>query len=153
MRTTLVFLTPLLLLAAGDGVHPLVKGAVDPSVTQANLKQTVCKPNYTSRVRDVSEAMKKSIYKRDGITPDEPRCCEVDHLVSLELAGSNDPSNLWAQRYEPFPGARDKDKVETSLHRDVCAGKITLKQAQEIIRTDWFAEYRKRFGNIRVGGK
>lgn len=127
-----------------------VPGVVDPGITQANIHQTICQPNYTARVRNVTAAMKKQVYARDGVTPHMPECCEVDHLVSLELGGQNDLKNLWAQPYEPFPGARDKDKVETALHRDVCAGKLTLKQAQTIIRTDWFSEYKKRFGNARI---
>jgi hypothetical protein len=33
--------------------------------------------------------------------------------------------------------------VESNLNRQVCKGKITLRQAQEILRNDWFAEYVK----------
>jgi len=34
--------------------------------------------------------------------------------------------------------AKSKDAVENALHKEVCAGTLTLHQAQEIIRTDWF---------------
>lgn len=139
-----------LALFAQEGVRPTVKGVADPSIEQGNILQTICRPGYTAKVRNVSATDKKAVYARDGVKPHEPICCEVDHLISLELGGLNDLDNLWAQRYEPFPGARDKDKVETALHRDVCAGKVSLADAQQIIRTDWFAEYKKRFGDKRA---
>ena len=45
----------------------------------------------------------------------------------------------------PFPhhlvGAKTKDAVENALHKEVCAGTLTLQEAQEIIRTDWFKYY------------
>ena len=65
---------------------------------------------------------------------------ELDHLVSLELAGANDTKNLWPEVGSlPNP----KDKVENDLHRAVCSGKVTLAVAQQAIATDWMtAEHR-----------
>ena len=34
--------------------------------------------------------------------------------------------------------------VENALHREVCAGTLTLREAQWIIATDWFKYYRER---------
>jgi len=46
----------------------------------------------------------------------------------------------------PFPrhlvGAKAKDAVENELHKEVCAGMLTLQEAQQIIVTDWFKYYR-----------
>jgi len=39
-------------------------------------------------------------------------------------------------------GAKSKDAVENHLHRKVCAGTMTLKDAQHTIMTDWFKYYR-----------
>jgi hypothetical protein len=48
----------------------------------------------------------------------------------------------------PFPadvtGAKAKDKVENALHDEVCAGTLTLKEAQDIIATDWFRYYKEK---------
>lgn len=51
---------------------------------------------------------------------------ELDHLIPLELGGANSLSNLWA---EPWPDARTKD-VEENLHREVCAGRLPIAEAQ-----------------------
>lgn len=70
-----------------------------------------------------------------------PSGFEYDHLVSLELGGAaNDPRNLW-----PEPGAspNPKDSVENALHRLVCAGQMSLAQAQKIIATGWIAYYKR----------
>ena len=73
--------------------------------------------------------------------------CELDHLVSLELGGSNDVSNLWPEPYDGPWNAHIKDKLENRLHKLVCDGSISLPEAQRLEATDWIAAY-KRF----VGG-
>jgi len=96
------------------------------------------------------------------------RCCSIhtdktashyeeDHFISLELGGNpTDEKNLWPEPWGtpaspltsrgPFPpdvvGAKAKDAVENALHKEVCAGTLTLQEAQGIIRTDWFKYYR-----------
>lgn len=58
------------------------------------------------------------------------RTIEIDHIVSLELGGSNDIANLYA---EPGSGAanyRAKDRLESRLLDTVCSGLITLRAAQ-----------------------
>jgi hypothetical protein len=116
----------------------LTPGDVLPGVTA----KEICVPGYSSGVRDVSQAEKDEVYRRYGIK-NEPGKYEVDHFISLELGGSNALANLWPEPYEPRPGAREKDKVENYLHDQVCKGALTLPQAQEQIRADWYAVYTK----------
>ena len=59
---------------------------------------------------------------------------ELDHLVSLELGGSNDATNLWP---ESPPTPNPKDKVENALNAAVCDGRVTLAAAQDAIASDW----------------
>jgi len=67
---------------------------------------------------------------------------EVDHLIALELGGSNTIRNLWPEAALPKPGFHEKDKVENYLHRQVCAGRMTLKVTQRKIAANWLAVYR-----------
>ena len=113
-------------------------GAVDSADSAV-----ICVSGYTSKpgVRHVTAATKAKAYELYGATksghpPHAPSCCEVDHLISLELGGSNDIRNLWP---EPYPDASDKDKVENALHWLVCHGRLNLKAAQHGIATDWVA--------------
>jgi hypothetical protein len=73
-------------------------------------------------------------------------CCEVDHLISLELGGSNRPANLWPEPYDIVWNAKVKDKLENRLHKMVCAGEIDLSTAQKAIAKDWIAAYQQYEG-------
>jgi hypothetical protein len=76
-------------------------------------------------------------------------CCEVDHLIPLELGGSNDIKNLWPQpdgqetegkkpgTFEKVVGDAEKDQLENELHRLVCTGRMSLADAQKCIASNW----------------
>jgi hypothetical protein len=61
-----------------------------------------------------------------GREPEHGVCCEIDHLIPLELGGSNAPENLWPQRYDGERNAARKDRLERRLHAMVCRGEISL---------------------------
>jgi hypothetical protein len=111
-------------------------GAVDPAVTQGNLRSTICHPGYTKTVRPSSS--RTDTFKYEVAYPaygeSHTKKTELDHLVSLELGGANDAANLWPE-YPPTPNP--KDKVENALHAAVCDGKVTLKAAQNAIAANW----------------
>lgn len=104
-------------------------------------KEQVCQPGYARNVRDVPTQEKDQVYAEYGIRSHRPGQYEVDHLISLELGGSNDIANLWPQAAEPRPGFHEKDKVENYLHDRVCSGALSLAQAQEEIATNWLDVY------------
>lgn len=131
----------------------LTPGVNNPDITQANIKQNICKKGYTggldfrgNKVRRVSESTKRRVYKEYGIDRTIGGPYEVDHLISLQLGGSNDIKNLWPQSYTTQPyNARNKDALENRLHAMICSGKISLSQAQREISTDWISAYVKYF--------
>ena len=45
--------------------------------------------------------------------------------------------NLWPQPDAPRPGWDEKDQLENELHAEVCAGKMTLADAQHCIASNW----------------
>jgi hypothetical protein len=119
----------------------LPDGACSPgSVMNVSVSQ-VCQVGYSSSVRDVPQSMKDDVYAEYGVTSHATGQYEVDHLVPLELGGSNDISNLWPQPASPTPGFHQKDSVENYLHDQVCAGKMSLGDAQRAIASNWVAVY------------
>lgn len=110
-------------------------GAIDPSVTQANIQTTICHSGYTETVRPPASAtdkLKRQMYTAYGIPAGT--ASELDHLVSLELGGANDATNLWPEvGSQPNP----KDAVENALHKAVCSGQVTLAAAQQAIASNW----------------
>jgi hypothetical protein len=105
----------------------------------------ICVTGYSSTVRDVPDSEKEAAYARYGVQH-VPYAHEVDHLISLELGGSNDITNLWPEPYAGRWGARTKDVLENKLHDLVCSGALTLPYAQHIEGTNWAAAYRTYVG-------
>lgn len=105
-------------------------GALNPDVTQATLRATVCRSGWTRTVRppvDYTNALKRTqmrAYREHG----PPSAYQEDHLISLELGGAPaDSRNLWP---EPYPRAAEVDRIENDLNAKVCSGRLTLRDAQ-----------------------
>jgi hypothetical protein len=106
-------------------------GVVNPNVTQANIRSTVCRSGWTATIRppvSYTNALKVKQMKQYGETG-SPSDYQEDHLISLEMGGNpTDPRNLWP---EPYPRASEMDQIENELNSEICDGKLTLAQAQQ----------------------
>jgi hypothetical protein len=110
-------------------------------------RRRVCTPGYAGRVRNVPQSRKDAVYRAYRISRHfNGRNGEVDHLVSLELGGTNATANLFPEAASPKPGSHEKDRLENRLHDEVCSGQITLRRAQRLIAGNWVNAYRARFG-------
>lgn len=114
-------------------------GAVMADVTVEQL----CTLGYAKSVRDVTAQTKREVYDAYGIDYHSKGEYQVDHLISLELGGSNDIANLWPQPASPLPGYREKDRFENYLHDQICVGKLKLAKAQEDLATNWALAYKR----------
>jgi hypothetical protein len=118
-------------------------GAFYSGLTRA----VICSSGFrTSSIRNVPQEEKFAVEREYGMRPAYyGRSIEIDHIVSLELGGSNDMANLFP---EPGAGSDDyhaKDRLENRLHDMVCAGQIGLRAAQRGIAGDWESLYRRVF--------
>jgi hypothetical protein len=108
----------------------LTPGVLNPAVTQATIRMTICRPGWTRIVRPpvgYTNDLKRRGLRQYGLRG-PPSAYQEDHLISLELGGSpTDPRNLWP---EPYPRAAAVDKIENELNHRICAGSMTLAQAQ-----------------------
>jgi hypothetical protein len=142
---TFILALPAICASPAMPDHKLTPGDVDPLVMQDNIQKTICVTGYTKGVRNVPKSVKIAVFREYGIDHKLAGRYEVDHLISLENGGSNAIRNLWPQPYNPKPGARQKDVLETYLKREVCAGRLTLAEDQKILAGNWYAGY-LRFG-------
>jgi hypothetical protein len=132
MRAAILLLV-LMPCAASAATICAVPGALNPAVTQANIRDTICRPGWTATVRPpvaYTDALKKRLlgarYSRTSM-----KLYELDHCVPLELGGDpRSEDNLWLQPWAGACGAHAKDKLENSLRRDVCVGRTTLAAAR-----------------------
>ncbi|MEO6339625.1 MAG: hypothetical protein ABIO39_06275 [Caulobacteraceae bacterium] len=140
--------------AAADDVPDLAK---TPGVTRPGLtKAKICATKWGLDARHVTAAMKRQAFANYGMAGNsDPACivdvrgrhCEIDHLISRELGGADVVENLWPQAYGTSPwNAQLKDKLENRLHKEVCAGRLSLAKARKMIATDWREAYRAYYG-------
>jgi hypothetical protein len=132
--------------------HSRTPGAVNPSVSQANIGRTICVSGWTATIRPdssyttelkVQQLASGYMYKGDTAKGDY----EDDHLISLELGGAPAAeTNLWPEPYNSPEGARVKDVVENKLHSLVCDHAISLATAQRAIATNWWVAYQTCVG-------
>jgi hypothetical protein len=132
-------------------------GAVNPSVSQANIGRTICVSGWTATIRPdssyttelkVQQLASGYTYKGDTAKGDY----EEDHLISLELGGApSAEANLWPEPYKAPEGARVKDVVENKLHSLVCDHAVSLATAQRDIATNWWVAYQTYVGAASAG--
>jgi hypothetical protein len=113
-------------------------GVFDPRVTQSTINTTICVSGYTATVRPpvkYTDALKIQQIREYGYTDTSVADYEEDHFIPLELGGApSDPGNLWPEfPHSPNP----KDSIENKLKKLVCANKLTLDKARQLIQTDW----------------
>ena len=139
-------------------VHSLPDHNLTPGATfEEGTLDEICTPGYSKGVRNVTAETKREVYAEYGLAGnhtgycDVDQGCEIDHLISLELGGSNEPANLWP---EPYTGiawnAHVKDILENRLHEMVCARELPLEEAQREIATDWIATYHRYVEGMAV---
>ena len=106
-------------------------GVLNPDVTQANIRTTICRHGWTATIRppvSYTNALKVKQMWQYGETGSLSDYQE-DHLISLEIGGSpTDPRNLWP---EPYPRAAEMDKIENELNSEICSGQLTLAEARQ----------------------
>jgi hypothetical protein len=150
---TRVRVGPTLLLARRTGTSRCRLGALpdrrcSPGAYSGALTSAViCASGFrTGTIRDVPQSEKAAVEREYGLEA-RPygRTLEIDHIVPLELGGSNSIANLFPERANAGPGYHVKDRLENRLHVLVCAGALPLRTAQREIARDWRALYSKVF--------
>jgi hypothetical protein len=142
MRTALAAAALVLLAAAAFMPHASTSknsyradlartpGVLNPDVTQANIATTICKHGWTRTIRpptSYTNELKQRQMREYGVVGSLSDYQE-DHLISLELGGHpTDARNLWP---EPYPRATEVDSIENELNAKVCAGELSLDEAQ-----------------------
>ena len=125
----------------------LTPGALNATVRQDNIDDTICSRGWTRTIRPpagFTNTLKHRQIRDYGYADTRMRNYEEDHLVPLELGGApDDPANLWPQPRDGQWTAADKDKLESQLRKRVCKHKLSLAQAQAMIRDNWVEAFQK----------
>jgi hypothetical protein len=136
------------------GTNCRVRGPLpDPRCTPGSVYSTAtprvfCKSGYTKLVRHVTAATKRKVFAAYGITSDRSGQYEIDHLVPLELGGSDAVSNLFPEAASPPPGFHEKDRLENETHDRACTRQNSYRNMQRRIASDWTALYVRLIGPL-----
>jgi hypothetical protein len=119
-------------------------GAYSSALTSA----VICSPGFrTSTIRNVPQDEKFQVEQEYGMPAAYyGYTIEIDHIVPLELGGSNDISNLFPEPGSGGASYHVKDALENRLHDMVCSGVMSLRAAQIGIASNWEALYGRVFG-------
>lgn len=147
---------PLMLIFASTAARAqriLPNPVLTPGVALSVTAKDVCVPGYSKKIRNVPDSVKRQAYALYGIKSHKAGEYEVDHLISLELGGSNSINNLWPELMHLNvggfdEGAKTKDALENRLHAEVCSGRLSLSDAQQMISSDWTKAYLRYFGHF-----
>jgi hypothetical protein len=158
MKTFAIVLALSLVAAAAGAQSALPTISITPGVARPMTLTVICSTAWGKDARHVTLAMKKQVFAAYGIPYADHAQYEVDHLISRELGGADDVKNLWP---EPWyiavdgkeSGAHQKDRVENATHKAVCAGSISLEEAQAQIVKDWTVLYRRFVGDFPAPAK
>lgn len=129
---------PIVIVGHGAPANCIVNGQLPdrmctPGAVRAVDVKTVCTPGTAADARHVTASAKRVALAEYGL---EDFHGEIDHLISLQLGGSNNIKNLWPQAGK-IPNA--KDAIENRLHTWVCAkpSQTRLRAAQHAIAVNW----------------
>ncbi len=112
-------------------------------------KPVICAESFrTSTIRDVPQSEKFQVEREYGMAATYyGHSIEIDHIVPLELGGSNAIANLFP---EPGSGPANyhvKDALENRAKTEVCDGQLSLRTARRGFARNWEALYRRVFGH------
>jgi hypothetical protein len=133
---------PVAMADAPSGWTSRPPAAVTPGAVRHDPLTDIC-PVVSGALRQAVPATAAATdvaYAEYGITRAQRHLYPVDHLVPLVLDGNSAAQNLWPQ---PAAGVRAKTRTGSALHALVCAGSMTLAQAQHLIEQNWVAAYRR----------
>lgn len=127
---------------------------LDERVTQQSIAGTICRPGYADTVSpplDELMAHKDHLLAARGIGTDEGLTFALDRRVPVVLGGSPDaPANLDLLPWAGHAGERRKARAAVMLKHCVCAGKLSLADAQAAIVGNWSSVY-AGFGQTSCG--
>src|SRR6266436_3682278 len=130
--SVIIFILAIILRPTWGGDLP------DPELTPGacrtmSVKQ-LCETKWGKDKRHVTQAMKNEVFDAYGLSGNRDKSCrckrhfEIDHLCSRELGGLDVVNNLWPQCYCGTYNAVMKDRVENRLHKEICAGNISIDE-------------------------
>jgi hypothetical protein len=113
-------------------------GATNPTITQATVASTICKPQYVNKIKlQITKKMSSEVFAEYAIAKKKRSDYAIDRLVPPDLGGTNALTNLWPIPLKGTATPRRKAVVDAAVHKSMCAGFISLPTAQALFNAYW----------------
>ena len=123
-----------------------------PGATVKASNAQICNADFAGTLKPVAGWQQNEALERYGVRP-QGFAGELDHLIPVSLGGSNDPDNLWPFHAQGEFTLDAKNALAAKLRDMVCAGKISLKDAQDAFKRDWTKAYRTHMSTLNAPGQ
>jgi hypothetical protein len=123
--------------------------ACSPGAYYSRLtRRVICSSRFrTGSIRNVPQSEKFEVEQEYGMAATYyGRSIEIDHIVPLELGGSNAIANLFPEPGSGTANYHAKDVLENHAKEMVCSGQLSLGTARRGFARNWEALYRRVFG-------
>jgi hypothetical protein len=120
----------------------LPRSSLTPGAARLVSVERVCgRPVSPPAVPDAVRRQVLQDYSMEHVPADQ---YELDYLITPELGGLTERSNLWPEPYGLRSwNAHAKDALEARLPQLVCSGELDLQTAQRDIARNWIDAYKK----------
>lgn len=119
---------------------PVVTPGEAQNISLAEVKK---RGSRGAQLSNIQPSVKRAVFLAYGLNLDEKNY-ELDHVIPILLGGSNSAKNLWPHsRKGSFWTIDKKSRLEKRLCRLVCAGRLSLVSARQLMASDWPNAYRK----------
>src|SRR5471032_3406388 len=146
-------MTMTLAAASDNGQAGLPSSFLTPGDAKKVTKEQICAPGYAASIKATKESAKEEAFSRYGLRDGVSKTDVLDHLIPVELGGTDNVENLWPEPVKGEWNASQKDALEQKLLGMVCDGTLTVKQAQTAIKKNWVAAYQQYVGGGGVATK
>jgi len=133
-------------VAADNQQTGLPSSFLTPGDARKVSKEQICAPGYAASIKATKESTKEEAFSRYGLRDGKSTTETLDHLIPVELGGTDSVENLWPEPARGEWNAAQKDALEQKLLALVCDGTLTVKQAQSAIKKNWVQAYTQYVG-------
>ena len=124
-------------MAADSLQTGLPSSFLTPGDSKKVTKEQICAPGYAASLKATKESAKEEAFSRYGLRDGVSKTSVLNHLIPIELGGTDNVENLWPEPMKGDWNATQKDALEQKLLGMVCDGSLTVKQAQNAIKKNW----------------
>jgi hypothetical protein len=140
-------------LTADNGPIGLPSSFLTPGDAKKVSKEQICAPGYVASLKPTKNSTKEEAFSRYGLRDGQSKTDVLDHLIPVELGGTESVENLWPEPAKGEWNATQKDALEQKLLAMVCDGSLTVKQAQSAIKKNWVQAYQQYVGAAVARGQ